>query len=222
VNKMQSQSNSTLFLRRRFNLLILFACLLAAGLSGITGARRTAARSLAQAYFTNCANNTGIDASISILAAAPQMHAGGYFTPAAGDEFAVFRSSDNSCAFETTSLCAGAIVWTGSTNVMRVWGDDPQTTEVDGMLAGDRLCWRVWDASENKTYQATVVYAQDPSGNGTYQPDGLYVLQAFTPTALKLEAFSAASSHDRVPVGGVFAAATALAGFAYLTFRRRG
>jgi hypothetical protein len=89
------------------------------------------------------------------------------------------------------------MVWPGRDlyEALTVWGDDGQTSEIDGMLPGERMCWRVWDASENTVYTATVVYNPAPPFNSTglYGTDELYALLSLTPTALKLVSFQAAS-----------------------------
>ena len=82
-----------------------------------------------------------------------------------GDEIGVFPPAD---------LCVGASVWTGSNIAITVWGDDDQTGgDPDGMVTGEALSFKMWDASASTEYDAVVTYS---SGVGTYTPDGISVL----------------------------------------------
>jgi hypothetical protein len=86
----------------------------------------------------------------------------------AGDEIGVFGRS--------SGVCGGAGVWTGFNLVIPLWGDDPLTPEVDGLLDAEPLAFRVWREGTDTEYSdVTVQYAQ---GNGLFQENGLYVLGA--------------------------------------------
>jgi hypothetical protein len=133
----------------------------------------------AEVHFTDCAGNppTGNSAIVAVPDSAVLP---GSFTPQSGDEIAVFRPNG--------SLCVGSNVYdlgdgSPSTSVT-VWGDDGQTGAVDGILSGEIMQWRIWDASENVEYFANVVYDPAPpasNGTGAYVPDGIYILSSFVP-----------------------------------------
>jgi hypothetical protein len=79
-----------------------------------------------------------------------------------GDEIGVFTS---------VGLCVGASVWTGTVPIgLTAWKDDNQTSEVDGYTAGDMMKFRIWDASDDKEYNAVTNYA---SGDSTFE-SGFY------------------------------------------------
>jgi len=179
---------------RRFWRLALTVLLAALALLAFAGLTRTAAQGVEMVYFTGCSDNTGNNATVLIPATAPQIHTAGYFLPVPGDEFAVFRPTAGVCS-PAPSLCAGALVWQGSDDALTVWGDNTAVGGVDGMLSNELMCWRVWDASQNKVYTATVVYENEPpfDGSGRYSANGIYALQTLSPTALKLTAFQAVS-----------------------------
>jgi uncharacterized repeat protein (TIGR02543 family) len=85
-----------------------------------------------------------------------------------GDEIGVFTPG---------GLCVGAAVWTGATTGITVWGDDDMTTVVDGLAAGEKLAFRVWDASNSQEYPATVAYA---SGGPNFGADATAILSMLT------------------------------------------
>ncbi|RMF59220.1 MAG: hypothetical protein D6743_16610, partial [Calditrichaeota bacterium] len=76
-----------------------------------------------------------------------------------GDEIGVFTPA---------GLCVGASVWDGSTPLaLTAWADDGQTSEVDGYKTGEKMSFRIWDASAgtNADYPATPTYS---AGNGNF------------------------------------------------------
>jgi hypothetical protein len=77
-----------------------------------------------------------------------------------GDEVGVFFRNDND-----ELVCGGAIIWPNTG--MEAWGDDSQTAEKDGFVAGEELVFRLWDASAQQEYgpPVNVTYT---SGNGTW------------------------------------------------------
>ena len=82
-----------------------------------------------------------------------------------GDEIGVFTSD---------GLCCSAVVWTGDNKAISVWGNNSQTTEVDGFTAGDTFRVRIWNKASDTEYTATVSYQ---SGNPVvYQANGFSVL----------------------------------------------
>ena len=71
-------------------------------------------------------------------------------------------------------IAAGIAVWNGTDNIaITVWGDDPTTTEKDGLSGNEPLRWVVQIKSENKTYPAVADYQ---SGPNVYQVNGTSIL----------------------------------------------
>ena len=87
-----------------------------------------------------------------------------------GDEIAIFTPNGD--------ICAGSAVWPGENIAITAWGDDSQTEGVDGLVNGDSLHFRIWDASEQVEYQVTAVDYQE--GDGIFVEDGIYIVGAFT------------------------------------------
>ncbi|MBN1348982.1 T9SS type A sorting domain-containing protein [candidate division KSB1 bacterium] len=118
---------------------------------------------MAQTHFTFTAN-TGNNATVVIPTAAnPNIDGTALVT---GDEIG---------AFTPGGLCVGAVVWTeGANAALTVWGDDDQTTEVDGIKAGEAIMYRLWQMSSDvESEDATVTYAQ---GDGNYVANAMFVL----------------------------------------------
>jgi hypothetical protein len=84
-----------------------------------------------------------------------------------GDEVGVFFRNDNN-----DLVCGGAIIWPNTG--MEAWGDDTQTPEKDGFVAGEELVFKLWDASERAEWgpPINVTYT---TGNGTWG-DGSYAI----------------------------------------------
>ncbi|MEA3444492.1 MAG: hypothetical protein U9R19_07160 [Bacteroidota bacterium] len=77
--------------------------------------------------------------------------------------------------YDSTNLvCGGYAVWLGSTTSLSAWGDDSQTTAIDGFQAGDEFIWKIWDASEDKQYFATASYMGLPmTSQGLFEVNGM-------------------------------------------------
>ncbi len=93
-----------------------------------------------------------------------------------GDEIGVFTPA---------GLCVGASVWTSALPLPLVaWMDDNQTSVVDGYRVGEKMFFRIWDASGGATaeYPAIPTYT---AGNGNFG-DGPFARIA------KLEALTSA------------------------------
>jgi hypothetical protein len=142
-----------------------------------------AAGSTAQTHFT-FTSNTGSNAVVAVpgninpnIAGVPLEH---------GDEIG---------AFSPAGLCVGACVWEGAAASISVWGDNTITPETDGMMSGETIKYRIWDSSAAIEYPiVNVTYA---TGDGIYQPNGIYALSSISATGelpVELTTFSAARS----------------------------
>jgi len=93
----------------------------------------------------------------------------------------IIEINDEIGVFTSDSLCVGASVFTGSFPIgLTAWKDDSQTSEVDGYITGDTMCFRIWDASENIEHSAIASYM---SGDSTFESSfysHISLLQAVT------------------------------------------
>jgi hypothetical protein len=127
----------------------------------------------AQTHFKSVAN-TGSNATIAVPASANPSVMG---TPLAnGDEIGLFTPD---------GLCVGATVWQpGQNAVIVAWGDNDQTQEVDGLGAGERMHFCVWQKSSNTGFgDVTVAFV---SGDGIYAANGIYVVASLAANAAVL------------------------------------
>ncbi len=114
-------------------------------------------------HFTSFTSNTGNNLTVVVPTSSFPTIDGSPIT--VDDEIGVFTPAD---------LCVGAAVWTGSNIAITVWGDDNQTTPVDGMADGEVLSYKIWDESEDIEYDAAVTYR--PEDDGLYDADAIFVL----------------------------------------------
>ncbi|MGP8328756.1 MAG: T9SS type A sorting domain-containing protein [Methanosarcinaceae archaeon] len=72
-----------------------------------------------------------------------------------GDEIGVFTPS---------GLCVGAVVWTLGDAEVKVWGDDDQNSEpeINGILTGEVMYFRLWDVNVNLGYYTEIGYSSGP------------------------------------------------------------
>lgn len=83
---------------------------------------------------------------------------------------------DEVAAYSPAGLCVGATVWEGNNTALTVWGDNAQTTPVDGMLSGESVSFRVWRMLTGVEYQSvSVAYS---SGNGSFAADQISVFSS--------------------------------------------
>lgn len=121
-------------------------------------------------HFTHV-SNTGNNATIGIPLSANPNVAGTAL--ANGDEIGVFTPD---------GLCVGATVWTaGGSAAITVWGDNDQTSTVDGMRAGEQMIFCVWRSATNTAYsEVTVTFSL---GDGRYAANGINAVTALTATS---------------------------------------
>jgi hypothetical protein len=114
-------------------------------------------------HFTDCAMNTGANATVVIPSTVTVI---GGLIMQTGDEIAV-ASADG-------TVCAGSGVWSGSNISITAWGDDVQTAEIDGLASGEVMRLQIWDQSESVLYEnVTPTYSQ---GNGIYSSNSFHVV----------------------------------------------
>lgn len=167
-----------------------------------------AAQTTSPVFFTECAAGTGNNATVLVPEDGPEIAIGGdqvLLQP--GDEVAAFRPVSGSCDTIQPSLCVGVIVWQGTNDAVAVWGDNDQTPEIDGIQVGEEICWRHWDMELDIESSATVTYSVDPTGNGTYLPNGIYQIASSPPTAIQ---------HLNIQIGKVEVPQSVAAAFALL------
>ena len=99
------------------------------------------------------------------------------FTANTGDSYSIvidtvtwngspLNNGDEVGVFTPAGLCVGASVWDGNTPLaLTAWGDDTQTTTVDGYVNGEQMSFKIWRLNNNTEYSATATYTQ---GNGNF------------------------------------------------------
>lgn len=116
-------------------------------------------------HYSDCVTRTGNNATVGIPR---DMALAGSLSLEKGDEIAVF-SQDG-------VICAGVAVWTGQNIALTAWGDDVQTEEIDGLVAGDTMQYRIWDVSEAFEYEVTAVTYQ--TGDGIFVSDSIHLIDS--------------------------------------------
>jgi len=140
----------------------------------------------AEVHFTACPLDSS-QAETNDIIAIPlgTVMTGTSFTPETGDEIAVFRPAPNE------SVCAGSTIYDSTANgVITVWGD---LEGVNGMVVGEIMQWRIWDASEDTEYYAIVTY--EGGFDGAYVGESIHTLASLVPngpTAVTLTGAGAA------------------------------
>ena len=127
----------------------------------------------AQSHFADCTSNTGDSASIILSAEINPTIDGVLFVEKT--EIAVYTADGD---------CAGAVIWTGSSVSMAVWGDDVMTLKKDGYTAGESMEFRIWDPQTGTEYGAhnsSMTIRYDSSKDyfridGRYSKDAIYSL----------------------------------------------
>jgi hypothetical protein len=123
-------------------------------------------------HFQGCVSNTGNNATVMIPASVPISD---NFVLEPGDEIAIFNPSG--------SICAGLQAWTGNNIAITAWGDDTQTPSVDGLLSGEHMAYRIWDASAGIEYpDVTATYSQ---GDGIYSVNSIHIIGALDINAIQ-------------------------------------
>ncbi len=87
-----------------------------------------------------------------------------------GDYIGVFYDSAYTGSL---SSCGGFIEWTGFTDTLFAYGDDPQsTTVVEGFNVGDEFVWKIWDESEEEAFKANVDYSTNFPNSSYWDSNG--------------------------------------------------
>ncbi len=125
-------------------------------------------------HFSNCPDRTGSSVTVIVPSWATVATAGGQLET--GDELAVLAPDGS---------CVGVGVWDGEGFALPVWGDDPFTPVLDGLLDGDPLTFAAYDASEGILLESVAVTYDEAyaSAEVGYHGDDFYVLGATGSTA---------------------------------------
>ena len=126
----------------------------------------------AETQYFQFTSNTGNSTTIVVPVEALPAVEGNPLQP--GDEIGVFTPE---------GLCAGAVVWNDQTIDITVWGNNDQTDEIDGMVQGDSIYYRVWQESTGIEYKNIIVTYDDSETyfrtDGRYHPQAvMYVLSS--------------------------------------------
>lgn len=150
-------------------------------------------------HFTDCAFGTGTSATLVLPVSADIAVDGARVQE--GDEIAVYTSD---------GVCAGVETWTGENLAIAVWGDDIVTPDKDGLVVGEPLTFRVWDASNDAVLgegpaPAAVVYSDELehyTAHGRYVDNGIFVIKSmqFSRTINESDSGSTVGAEDEHPV----------------------
>lgn len=86
-------------------------------------------------------------------------------------------SGDYVGVFTPAGLCCGWSCWQGQNMAITVWGDNDQTPEIDGFLAGEILNYRVYQTNEQKEWTSVEVGYSE--GTGFYSLNAFMILNKF-------------------------------------------
>ncbi|MGB1249329.1 MAG: hypothetical protein ACPG8W_01745 [Candidatus Promineifilaceae bacterium] len=138
-----------------------------------------------QKHFTECASVTGNNATVVMMVEATLRANDQLVKPMIGDEIGIYRPHDE--------LCVGSAVITGEHIVITAWGDDSQTEIIDGLVANEAFRFRLWQQEEDQELSLGVMFT---SGRDHYQPNGISIIDQYTPTAVELQTVNAQERDD--------------------------
>jgi hypothetical protein len=103
------------------------------------------------------------------------------FTPNTGNNMTVLVKESSVRGLETgdeigafiNGRCVGATMWEGKNAAITVWGDNEQTSVIDGAKPGGKIGFKVWKRGVNREYAAEALYEK---GKPFYSPDGIAIL----------------------------------------------
>ena len=76
--------------------------------------------------------------------------------------------------------CAGFVEFQSTSTAIAAWGDDTQTSAIDGFSSGEEFIWKVWDASTGIEYEAEATYDVLFPNQEEYFANGLSSLISLT------------------------------------------
>ena len=83
-------------------------------------------------------------------------------TPEVGDEIAAYNSKGN---------LVGSVTFNGESTALTVWGDDPTTDIIEGLLEGEAIDLEIWRKSDNSIETITIDNWEE--GNNVYVSNGI-------------------------------------------------
>ncbi len=98
-----------------------------------------------------------------------------------GDYIGVFYDSLGTLA------CGGYVIWNGSSNVsLTAWGNDQSASNPDGFASGETFKWKIWRASDQRTFDATATYSTSASFTNTdkFAANGISGLTKLSATSI--------------------------------------
>ncbi|MBN1984538.1 MAG: T9SS type A sorting domain-containing protein [Chitinivibrionales bacterium] len=94
------------------------------------------------------------------------------------------ENGDEIAAFNFSGVCVGSVVWGGVNTALTIYGAEGEPTNLPGMNANEQILYRVWRASMSKEFPLVdVTYTM---GNGSFQPNALFVLSSLRARAYEL------------------------------------
>ncbi|MBN1349535.1 choice-of-anchor D domain-containing protein [candidate division KSB1 bacterium] len=108
------------------------------------------------------------------------------------------QNGDYIGVFTPAGLCCGWKQWAGANISITAWGDDDQTTQVDGFKTNEELKYRVYRSASTKEWEfVTVAYSQ---GTGKYTKDALMILSKFDVTGMACRALEFAKGWNMISI----------------------
>ncbi|HPI26338.1 MAG TPA: T9SS type A sorting domain-containing protein, partial [Candidatus Cloacimonadota bacterium] len=107
-----------------------------------------------------------------------------YFLPGVVPYIALenMQNGDEIAVISPEGICVGNLVWESdsqSPRVIKVWHDDPGTTEKDGMLDGEIMNYRIWDHLTSTEYLAVANYSL---GSNIYKKNDVAIVESMYTT----------------------------------------
>ncbi|MCK5739200.1 BACON domain-containing protein, partial [bacterium] len=88
------------------------------------------------------------------------------------------HNGDYAGIFTAGGLCCGYAMWEGDNLAITAWGDDSQTTEIDGLVPDERIFYRAFSPAMGGTEAGHVTIAYS-IGDGNYNANDYMVLRQF-------------------------------------------
>jgi Bacterial Ig domain/Secretion system C-terminal sorting domain len=131
--------------------------------------------SYAQSHFTGCEDGAGNIFNSTLIIPAQSVAEFNGLALSPGSEIAVFKSGA-----AAVNNCVGVTSWTGQSEYVVIWADDPATGDEDGLKDGERFEIKVYDDLSGLEYGTEFIRHQFISGDAVFTTDGVYILSALS------------------------------------------
>ncbi len=87
------------------------------------------------------------------------------------------QRGDEIRVYSPRGLLVGKGTWENANCAVTIWGDDSETTEIDGLQTGESPVIRVWNRETNREMEVKAVFA---AGKSAFQTDSFLILDSLT------------------------------------------